>query len=235
MKKYMILCTLMIMAVFAGCSSQSTNCGERADGESWAEDCNTCSCIDGEIICTEIACEIELEDEIENSTTADKVRDELFALKFNANLTDYESEWLTYLEVQNPNTRIIHIKSDVYSCDGCYDLYFKKDREIVKIKVLDGDLRQESVITDDVVPLIENADVCAAFGGEWNDCPSPCSTDEEACITMCNPAICEFDENAIVLKQDGEECGGLDKGDCAFGLTCYYSDKDDVYGVCQKK
>ena len=229
----MILFTLMIMAVFAGCSSQSLNCGERANGESWAEDCNTCTCVDGETVCTEIACNAEVENE-EPSVT-DEIMDEFFALKFNANLTHYESEWLAYLEAQNPNTRIIHIKTDVYSCDGCYDLYFKKDREIVKIKVLDSELKQESVITDDITPLIGNADVCAAFGGEWNECPAPCDTDEEACITMCNPPICEFDENMIVLKKDGEECGGLDKGDCAFGLTCYYTEKDDVYGVCQPK
>lgn len=231
MKKITIILTLIILGLISGCSEpQNLNCGTHNNGDSWKEDCNTCTCDNGNILCTEIACKAKPE---KNISQMNDLQEQLNEWKFNSNLTDYEQAWLETLKTQHPNTRIILIKSDDINCQGCYDLYFKKDREIIKIVVREGKLKQQSTITNDLVPLIKTPEVCQVFSGKWNDCPAPCSTDEEACKTTCNPPICEFDDSKIVYKKEGEECGGLDKGDCVFGLTCYYTNENDTYGICQ--
>jgi len=227
----------LILILITGCSDSKKylGCGVHLHNESWKEDCNTCFCNDGQVSCTEIGCNpVILKDEnlIQKDNT---FKEKLNEWKFNSNLTDSERVWLSYLEIKYPNTKIIHMKSKVYSGEENYDLYFKKDRTIVKIKVLGGELKQESITVSDIVPLIENSEICSLFGGKWNECPRPCSTDEEACITMCNPPICEFDENLIVYKKENEQCGGFDKGDCEYGLSCYYENKEDDYGMCKKR
>ncbi|MDA3855558.1 MAG: hypothetical protein PF569_04830 [Candidatus Woesearchaeota archaeon] len=231
MKKILILCTVLLVFVFVGCSQTEEvkvplDCGEHLNEETWKNDCNTCSCIDGEIMCTEIAC-------ADNSDLEDfNLIDDI---KFNTGLETYEKEWLSYLEVKYPNSKIYYIRTNLFNCEDCYELSYKKDREVIKIKVLDGDKQSENLVQDDIATEIENGNVCKLFSGSWNECPALCSTDEESCKTECGFPVCEFDYNTIVLQKVGDECGGLDKGDCEFGLKCFYASQDDDYGVCQEK
>lgn len=229
-----IIFIVVLLAFIGGCSNEepviNLDCKDHLNNEKWDSDCNTCICQNGTISCSDDICEKEVQNETSNFPS---IEETLNILKFNSNLTQYERDWLSYYDSVYPNSRIYHIKTKLYLCEGCYDLYYKKDREILKVKVRNFENQGESVISADIAPEIENADVCMLFGGTWNDCPRPCSTDEIACTTMCNPAVCEFDENKIVLKTLGEQCGGLTKGDCEFGLTCYYNDEKDEFGICK--
>lgn len=132
-------------------------------------------------------------------------------------------------------SKIYHIKTKLINCENCYEISYKKDREIIKIKVLGGEKSSETTIKDDIAVEIENSDVCKLFQGEWNDCPKICNTNEEACITQCGLPICQFDYNTIKYRKLGEECGGLNKGDCEFGLACVYTDRENKYGICEEK
>lgn len=172
----------------------------------------------------------EQEKKIENNSQIQEFLDEI---KFNQNLTDYEQDWLNYLEVQNPQTKIYHMKTKLIRCPGCYDLSYKKDREIVIIQVRDFKKTMEKIVVDDIAVEIENQDICKLFKGTWNECPKLCTTDEEAC-NDCGLPVCEFDYNTIEYRVLGEECGGIDKGDCEYGLKCVYADRDDKYGVCSE-
>lgn len=153
---------------------------------------------------------------------------------FNTNLTDYEQKWLTYFEEKYPNSRIYHIETQLINCENCYSLSYKKDLEILKVKILKGEKVEEKRVGD-VAVEIKDAKVCSLFGGNWNECPKLCPTDEEACITQCGLPVCEFDYNTIKYIQEGEVCGGLDLNSCDFGLTCYYESLDADTGVCVKK
>ena len=226
MKKLILILILSLTLIFAGCSEkdeikpviipeQKLSCGEYAHGDSWINDCNTCSCENGEIQCTTEECQDE----------------ESLAELFNSNLEAHEQEWLEYLE-NKYDTRIFFLKSKSLGGEGNYEIQYKKDRNIIKLKILKGELSQESKITDDLFVEIENAQVCSLFQGKWNECPSICETDEVACATVCGDPVCEFEEDKIILKKSGEQCGGLDAGDCEFGLTCKYANKDDKYGTC---
>lgn len=177
-----------------------------------------------------------VEEEVENIELQNDSNFQEFMndIKFNQNLSDYEKEWLGYLEVKYPKTKIFHMKTKLIKCEGCYDLSYKKDREVVIIQVRDFKKTAEKKVVDDIAVEIENADICKLFQGNWNDCPKLCNTDEEACKTECGFPVCEFDYNTITFRALGEECGGLDKGDCEFGLRCVYSDRSDDYGICQE-
>jgi hypothetical protein len=169
---------------------------------------------------------------IENDSLVDnKLIDGLNEFEFNSNLKDFEKQWLEYLDNKYPESKLYHIKTENINCEQCYEVSYKKDRTVIKIKVLDGEKTSESISSDLIVD-IENKEVCGLFQGEWNSCPKLCNTDEEACITQCGRAICEFDETKIVYKQEGDICGGLNLGDCDFGLTCKYENKNDVSGIC---
>lgn len=231
MKKILFLFVVLFAFLFVGCSQaeeivKSINCGEYLDGESWKDDCNTCSCSDGEIMCTQMAC-------FDDSELSDfsLVED----IEFNTGLESYESEWLSYLEIKYPNSKIYHIRTKLFNCDDCYEISYKKDREVIKIKVLNAEKQSENKVVDDIAVEIENENVCKLFSGFWNECPALCTTDEEACQTGCGLPVCEFDYNTITFQKLGDECGGLDKGDCEFEFKCFYSSQDDDYGVCQEK
>jgi len=176
---------------------------------------------------------VDIEDkaEIESNFSFGEVINDI---KFNVNLTDYESQWLGFLEIKYPNSKIYHIKTKEINCDGCYDLSYKKDREIIKIELRNFEKKQMKIITDDIVVDIENSKVCSLFQGEWNECPKLCYTDEDACLTQCGEPICEFDYNKIIFKKLGEQCGGIDLGDCEYGLSCVYESQKDEYGICQE-
>jgi hypothetical protein len=228
-----ILSILLLSTLLIGCNNQNTsnlNCENYKNGQTWQEDCNTCTCQNESITCTEIACEnLNVNSSDTNSTN---FNDELNDWKFNSNLTSYEKEWLNYYQNQYPHSKIYHIKTTIYSCDGCYELFYKKDRQILKVKVLNNEKQQETTIKDDLIPYIENEKVCNLFLGTWNECPRPCSTDEEACTTQCNPPTCEFDENKITYQKEGEQCGY--QMDCEYGLTCYYQNQSTKIGTCIK-
>lgn len=235
MKKILIL-VLFAGLFLTGCSSekvQNTNCAEYLDGESWEIDCNTCTCENGTEVCTEIAC---TDDSFkENNTFLDEFKENVNLIKFNSNLSDSEQKYLAYYQTEYPHSKIYHIKTKIFNCEECYELYYKKDREILKIKVMAGEISQKSIIREDLASEIENADVCKLFSGEWNECPKVCDTDEEACITMCGLPTCEFNDKKITLKEEGEICGGLDEGDCKYSLTCFYENSEDMYGLCVDK
>lgn len=236
--KRVIFIIISISLLFAGCSTQDDlSCGNHNDGETWKEDCNTCSCDRGNIICTEIACE-PLTDESQNSNQnqnpIDGFKETLNLWKFNSNLTDYEKQYLTYYENKYPNSKIYFIKTEIYKCEGCYDIYYKKDWTMLLIKIRDGKILQENIINSNLEVEIENEDVCKLYLGTWNECPKLCPTDEEICVTQCGEPICEFDENKLILKKEGEICGGLKEGDCEYGLTCSYKSQSDEFGVCVK-
>ncbi len=231
MKKIFLMGFVMsVFLLFAGCGDSEPellSCGEYEHGASWADDCNTCMCDNGQISCTEIACEVE-----EDDSMMEDFVEQLNLLKFNSNLTDYEEDYLRYYEQKYPSSRIYHIKTTLINCDGCYELYYKKDREILKIKVLNYQIKQQTRISQALEEEIENEDVCTLFGGEWDTCPSICPTDEEICVMQCGEPTCVFEEGKLVLKKIGEVCGGLDEGDCEYGLTCKYANSQDDYGVC---
>jgi hypothetical protein len=156
-------------------------------------------------------------------------------LKFNSDLNEFETKWLNYLDDKYQNSKIYHIKTKLINCEDCYEVTYKKDREIIRIKVLDGEKTNENLIYDDIAVDIENEDVCSLFSGTWNTCPKLCNTDEEACQTQCGLPTCEFDEDLLVFRELGEVCGELEFSDCAYGLTCSYLNKSDDTGICVGK
>jgi hypothetical protein len=229
-------------------NSEDIDCSIYADGVKFEEDCNICVCYAGEKSCTQNDCSITNDDSIllqnesintskqknETKTSEDLFRDFMDSVNFNANLTDFENSWLVYLEIKYPRSKIYHIKTTNINCLDCYEVYYKKDRIIIKIKVLDGNLQQETEIVNDLAVEIDNKPVCTLFQGTWNPCPKLCPTDEEVCLTTCGKPICEFDEDKIILKELGEICGGLDEGECVYGLTCYHENENSTYGKCVK-
>ena len=62
-------------------------------------------------------------------------------------------------------------------------------------------------------------EICEKYGGEWDECGSPCAgTNAEICIQMCQ-AQCE--------------CGGIAGFKCPQGYKCKLSGKiADEIGVC---
>ncbi|MFW5704271.1 MAG: hypothetical protein ACOCXG_00365 [Nanoarchaeota archaeon] len=215
--------------LFAGCGQekepQVLSCGDYLEGETWQEDCNTCFCENGETVCTEIACP---------EKNDSKIQDRLNEIEFNSNLTNIENRYLAMLQEQYVHSKIYHIKTKEVNCDECYDLSYKKDREIIKLEIRYNKLKTQKIVKDNLATEIENENVCRLFGGSWNECPSPCETDEEACITMCNPPVCEFDYNKIIYNKLGEVCGGIGYGDCEYGLKCYFEVQSDETGICKE-
>jgi len=236
-KDILVFIGLVLFLFVAGCSDNLdtdnknlyNDCGDNKHDSSWKVDCNTCNCYDGKVFCTKTEC---VTNESNSSFSLGEILNDI---EFNQNLTQYEKEWLGYLEIKYPQSKIYHIKTKLFNCNECYELSYKRDREIIRIKVLNGEKNSEKTIVDDIVVDIENKDVCRLFQGEWNECPKLCNTDEDACSTQCGAPICEFDYNKIVFKKIGEECGGLDKGDCEYGLSCVYKSRDDDYGKCADK
>ena len=45
----------------------------------------------------------------------------------------------------------------------------------------------------------------------------------------------ELDENKIILKELNDICGGIEHGDCEFGLLCRYESQEDEFGTCVEK
>jgi hypothetical protein len=178
----------------------------------------------------EIVPEVELNEE--EKSDEGKVSEVINDIKFNSNLNEYEIQWLTYLDNKYLYSKIYHIKTKNINCDNCYEVSYKKDRQIITIKVMDNEKVSEKTVVDDLVVDIENENVCSLFQGTWNECPKLCDTDEEACQTQCGLPACEFDEDKIILKELGEICGGLNLGDCVYGLSCKYKNKDDDSGIC---
>ena len=152
--------------------------------------------------------------------------------KFNTNLKDFEQKWLSYLEEKNPNSKIYHVRTVNINCDDCYEVYYKKDLSMIKIKVLNGEKKQETTIVDDLFTEIKDSDVCDLYGGNWNECPRICPTDEEICTSVCGEPACELDQTTVNYKKLGEQCGS-DLGDCEFGFSCYYQSNDADYGICK--
>ena len=217
MKKIMLVLAMILIALISGCTSNS-------DKENKNESV---------LVAPENSVENnEILDK--NNTLLENFNDNLNQIKFNSNLTDYEEKYLRYYEEKYPTAKIYHMKTQIYKCVGCYDIYFKKDREILKIKISNDKISQETTIRNELNLYIENKEMCTLFQGNWNTCPKVCTTDEKACLE-CAPAACEFDENKIVLKKVGEVCGGLTMGDCEYGYTCSYKVKTDEFGVCVKK
>lgn len=217
MKKIILILTMILIALISGCSSNS-------DKENNTE-----------------SVQITPENSVENNEILDKnntllenFNDNLNQIKFNSNLTDYEEKYLRYYEEKYPTAKIYHMKTQIYKCTGCYDIYFKKDREILKIKISNYQISQETTIRNELNLYIENKEMCTLFQGNWNTCPKVCTTDEKACLE-CAPAACEFDENKLVLKKADEVCGGLTMGDCEYAYTCSYKAQTDEFGVCVKK
>ena len=234
MKKVIILMCVLVLLVFSSCSKEENlSCANGFEhNEKWQEDCNSCSCANGKIECTEIQCEVVEE---KNDSFLEEFEEKIEEIKFNSNLTEYEKFYLNYYENKYPFNKIYHIKTINFNCEGCYELYYKRDREILKIKILNNEIKLESEVRDNIFTDIENEEVCKLFQGNWNECPRLCTTDEEICDTGCGLAVCEFEEDKITLKKEGEICGGLDEGDCEFGFTCYYESLNDNYGVCRTK
>ena len=235
MKKITLILFSLLLLIFSGCNSEQEieaptflDCGEYAHGESFKDDCNTCTCSDGKELCTQMACNKD----INSSFKFDEFLDDI---KFNQDLTTFEQEWLGYLEIKFPESKIYHMRTQTFNCEDCYEISYKKDREVIKIKVLNGDKSAEKTVTDDIVLEIENTDICQLFQGTWNECPKLCPTDEEICMTQCGAPICEFDYNLIIYKKVDEECGGIDKGDCEYGLSCIYKSREDEYGTCEER
>lgn len=239
MKRIIFLLIGLVMLLFAGCSSapevsndSDLSCGEYLNGESWMDDCNSCRCLNGNVACTKMACVDDRNGSL--NLTENGFEDILSDIKFNTGLSDFEKDWLGYLEVKYPNSKIYYMRTKLFNCENCYELSYKKDLEVIKIKVLDGEKVSETKVIDDIAVEIENEDVCRLFKGNWNECPKLCSTDEVACQNECGLPVCEFDYNTIEYRKLGEGCGGLTYGDCEFGLKCYYGLQDDEFGVCQK-
>jgi hypothetical protein len=241
MKKSIFLLIGVSLLLFVGCSQdmpeisqtfQGLSCGKYQDGDSWMDDCNRCSCLDGKIVCTMMACP---SDKIQNNDSSidEQFKEFLDTIEFNTNLEDFEKEWLGYLQIKYPHSKIYHIRTKEFNCENCYEVSYKRDLEVIKIKVLDGEKKSETKVTDDIAVEIDNEDICTLFKGNWNECPKLCPTDEITCQTECGLPVCEFDYNTIEYKKVGEQCGGLEYGDCEFGLRCYFESQDDESGICQ--
>jgi len=232
MKKiiYLII-SLSILLLISGCSEKkeiNPICENQVNGENFEVDCNTCTCNDGIINCTEKAC-------LNENLTEDPATELQNYIEFNTNLTDFEKEWLNYLENKYPSSKIYHINTVKINCLNCYEVSYKKNREIIKIKVLNNVKNSETTIKNDLEVDIKNENVCKLFQGTWNNCPKLCPTDEVICVTQCADPICEFDYNKITFKKLGEICGGIENGDCEYGLNCKYTSLEDISGTCQTK
>lgn len=246
--KYLLLFLILLLTISACSNKQEINykevdCNIYADGVKFEEDCNICVCYGGEKTCTQNDCDKQkdiLPEKIKNTSNnnVSKTNDSFIYKKvidFNANLTEYELKYLNYLEEKYPQSQIYYLKSNLINCNQCYEIYYKKDRTIIKIKIIDNKITQETEIKKDLSLEIETKEICEyLFFGTWNSCPKICPTDEETCLNECAPPKCEFEDEKNIIKSIGDKCGGLDEGDCMYGLTCYHENENTTYGTCVK-
>lgn len=218
MKKIILTITTLLLLLIAGCSNNNNQKESGTNNSKIEADTQA------------------IKDNIKsNDSFVTDFNEKLDQIKFNSDLTDYEEKYLKYYEEKYPTSKIYFMKTQIYRCVGCYDIYYKKDREILKIKISNYNIMQETTIKDELNLYIANPDMCKLFQGTWNTCPKLCPTDEKICVTECGAATCEFDATKLVFKKVGEVCGGLTMGDCEYGFTCSYKIQSDEYGVCVKK
>lgn len=217
MKKILTILTMLFLAIISGCSSE-----ESQKEVMKTTDNNSKTLENNQIVQSNFSKTTDFENNLNE-------------IKFNSNLTEYEEKYLRYYEEKFPTSKIYFMKTQLYKCTGCYDIYYKKDREILKIKISNYKIVQETTIKSEFNLYIENPTMCTLFQGKWNECPKVCPTDEEICVASCGTPTCEFDSNKIVLKKESEICGGLKNADCEFGFTCSYKSKNDESGICIKK
>lgn len=233
-----VIFVVLVLFFFSACSSEPEvvppkNCVGYDHGESWNsdDDCNSCSCSDGVISCTEYICESE----VENNTISinGNFSEILFDLSFNVNLTQAEIRWLKHLEGKNPNSKVFHVKTEDLGCKDCYEAFYKIDRNIYKIKVLDSKKISEIKVGAGVFVEIKDENTCLLFQGEWDECPLNAFSDGSVWNDNCGKPVCILDEDRVIYKQIDEVCG-YQIGDCDMGLTCYYKDVNQTSGLCKK-
>ena len=224
--KKTILLFILVFLFFSACTSEPEvippkNCEGYDHGESWNGDdeCNSCSCTDGEISCTTYVCESELVNE--SISINQNFSDILFQLSFNLNLTQEETRWIRHLEGKYPNSRVFHIKTEDLGCENCYEAFYKIDRNIYKIKVLDSKKVSEIKVGAGVFTEIKDENICLLFQGEWDECPLKSFSDGSVWNENCGKPVCILDEDKIIYRQLREECG-YQVGDCDLGMICYY-------------